>query len=330
MISALIARVAKLAFGLVVALAGTAIAAHAFAQSTYPAKQVRMVVAFPPGASNDIMGRIVAQRMSQTWGQPVVVENRPGANTIIGAEIVVKAPPDGHTLLIGASSTYTVNPALYPKLPYDPVRDLVPVTLLGSLPLVIAVNPSVPANNMGELIALAKAKPGALNYGTPTITFHVAVESFSQPLGIRVNRIPYNGSIPTVTGLVAGDIQFVFMDPPPVIPQIKAGKVRAIAVTSAQRVPFLPDVPTVAESGGPAFELIFWTGLFAPAATPRDIIGRIQVEASRAMHAPENRERLFTMGIVPVGNSPEEFASLLRVEAARYAKVIREANIQAE
>jgi tripartite-type tricarboxylate transporter receptor subunit TctC len=298
--------------------------------SAYPSKQVRMVVPFPPGASNDIMARIAAQRMSQAWGQPVVVENRPGANTIIGAEMVVKSPPDGHTLLIGASSTYTVNPALYPKLPYDPVRDLAPVTLMGSLALVIAVNPAVQANTIGELIALAKSRPRQINYGTPTVTFHVAVESFSQRVGMQTTRVPYNGSVPTVTGLIAGDIQFVFMDPPPVIPQIKAGKVRAIAVTSLQRVPYLPDVPTVSESGVPGFELIFWTGLFAPSATPREIIGRVQAEAARAMHAPENRERFATMGIVPVGNTPEEFAALLKVEAARYAKVIKEANIKAE
>ena len=296
----------------------------------YPSKPIRLVVPFPPGASNDIMARIAAQRMSQVWGQPVVVENRPGANTIIGAEMVAKAPSDGHTLLIGASSTYTVNPALYPTLPYDPVRDLAPVTLMGSLALVIAVHPSVQANTIGELIALAKSRPGQLNYGTPTVTFYVAVESFSQLTGMRANRIPYNGSVPTVTGLMAGDIQFVFMDPPPVIPQIKAGKIRAIAVTSAQRVPYLPEVPTVSESGQPGFEMIFWTGLFAPAATPREIITRVQAETARAMHAAENRERLGSMGIVPVGNSPEEFVAYLRVEAARYAKVIKEGNIKAE
>ncbi len=296
----------------------------------YPSKQIHLVVPFPPGASNDIMARIAAQRMSQAWGQPVVVENRPGANTIIGAEIVAKAAPDGHTLLIGASSTYTVNPALYPKLPYDPVRDLAPVTLMGSLALIIAVHPSVQANSIAELISLAKARPGQLNYGTPTVTFHVAVESFSQLTGIRVNRIPYNGSVPSVTGLIAGDIQFVFMDPPAVIPQIKAGKIKAIAVTSLQRVPYLPEVPTVSESGLPGFEMIFWTGMFAPAATPREIIGRVQSETARAMHAAENRERLSSMGIVPVGNSPEDFSAYLRVETARYAKVIKDGNIKAE
>jgi len=313
--------------------AGLAAAQGALAQAAstnYPSRPVRMVVPFPPGASNDLMARIAADRMSHVWGQPVVVENRPGANTIIGAEMVAKAPPDGHTLLIGASSTYTVNPLLYPKLPYDPVRDLAPITLMGDLALVVGVNPAVPVSSIRELIALAKSRPGQVNYGTPTITFHVAVESFSQQTGIRVNRIPYNGSIPTVMGLMAGDIQFVFMDPPPIIPQIKAGKVRAIAVTSLKRVPYLPDVPTVSESGLPGFELIFWTGAFAPSATPREIVGRVQVEMARAMHAPENQDRLSTLGVVPVGNTPEQFTAYLRTEAARYAKVIKEGNIKAE
>jgi tripartite-type tricarboxylate transporter receptor subunit TctC len=296
----------------------------------YPSKPIRMVVPFPPGASNDIMARIAAQHMTQAWSQPVLVENRPGANSIIGAEIVAKAPPDGHTLLIGVSSTYTVNPAVYSKLPYDPVRDLAPVTMMGSLPLVIAVHPSVPASTIPEFIALAKGRPGQLNYGTPTITFHVAVESFSQLTGIRLNRVPYNGSVPTLTGLMAGDVQFVFMDSPPIVPLVKSGKLRALAVTSAKRAPSLPQVPTVAESGQPGYELIFWTGLFAPAATPRPIISRLQAETARAMHAPENRERFAALGIDPVGNSPEEFAAYLRTEAARYAKVIREANIRVD
>jgi tripartite-type tricarboxylate transporter receptor subunit TctC len=317
---------------MLLAFAGVLALETAFAQGTlpaYPSKPIRIVVAFPPGGSNDIMARFAAQRM-QAWGQPVVVENRPGANTIIAAELVAKAPPDGHTLLIGASSTYTVNPAIYPKLPYDPVRDLAPVTLMGSLPLVIAVNPSLPATSIRELIALAKSRPGELNYGTPTVTFHVAVEAFSQLTGIRMNRIPYKGSVSAITALIAGDVQFVFMDAAPIIPQVKSGRIRALAVTSAQRVPHLPEVPTVSESGLPGYELIFWTGLFAPAGTPRDIIGRIQAEVARAMHAPENRERLAALGIDPVANSPEEFAGYLRAEAARYATVIKAANIGAE
>lgn len=308
--------------------AGSALAQGA--ANAYPARPIRIVVAFPPGGSNDIMARIAAQRMTQDWGQPVVVENRPGANTIIGAEMVAKAAPDGHTLLIGASSTYTVNPAIYSKLPYDPVRDLAPVTMVGSLPLVIAVHPSVPAGSIREFIALAKSRPGALNYGTPTVTFHVAIESFSQLTGIRMNRIPYKGSVPTITALIAGDVQFVFMDAPPIIPHVKSGRVRALAVTSSKRINNLPEVPTVSESGQQGYELIFWTGLFAPAATPREVVGKIQAEIARAMHAPESRERLAALGIDPVVNSPEEFAAYLRTEAARYAAVVKAANIGAE
>lgn len=309
-------------------LAGTVLAQGG--ATGFPSRPVRMVVAFPPGGSNDMMARVVAQRMSQDWGQPVVVENRPGANTIIAAELVAKSAPDGYTVLVGASSTYTVNPAIYAKLPYDPVRDLAPVTLMGSFALVVAVNPDVPANSIRELIALAKSRPGALNYGTPTVTFHVAVESFNQQAGIRMTHIPYKGSVPTIIALIAGDVQFAFMDAAPILPHIKSGKLKALAVTSAKRASYLPDVPTVAESGLPGYEMSFWTGLFAPAGTPREIIGRLQAGVARAMHAPENRERLVGLGIDPVANSPEEFSAYLAAETARYATVIRTANIGAE
>jgi tripartite-type tricarboxylate transporter receptor subunit TctC len=296
----------------------------------YPSKPIRVVVAFPPGGSNDIMARVSAQHLSSVWNQPVLVENRPGANTIIAAEIVAKAPPDGYTLLVGASSTYTINPSAYAKLPYDPLRDLAPVAMMGSTPLVIAVHPSVPANSLREFIALAKSRPGEINYGTPTITFHVAVESFSQLTGIRMTRIPYKGSVPTVTGLLGNDVQFVFMDAPPIVAHVKAGKVRALAVTTAKRIASLPDVPTVAESGQPGYELAFWNGLFAPAGTPRDIIAKLNAEVTRAMNAPEQRERFAAMGLDPHALSPEEFSAALQSEASRYARVIREGKITAE
>ncbi|MSQ71878.1 MAG: tripartite tricarboxylate transporter substrate binding protein [Betaproteobacteria bacterium] len=296
----------------------------------YPSRPIRIVVAFPPGGSNDIMARVSAQHLSLAWNQPVLVENRPGANTIIAAELVAKAPADGYTLLVGASSTYTINPAAYAKLPYDPVRDLAPVAMMGSTPLVVAVHPSLPANSLREFIALAKSRPGEINSGTPTITFHVAVESFSQLAGIRMTRVPYKGSIPTITGLLANDVQFVFMDAPPIVPHVKAGKLRALAVTTAKRLASLPDVPTVAESGFPGYDLALWNGVFAPAGTPRDIIAKLNAEVTRAMNAPENRERFATLGLDPHSLSPEEFAAALQAETARYAKVIREGKITAE
>ena len=296
----------------------------------YPAKPIRVVVAFPPGGTNDILARLIGQRWSEAWGQPVIVENRPGANTIIGAELVVKAPPDGYTLLVGASSTYTVNPAIYRKLPYDPVRDLAPVTTFGNIPLVIAVHPSVPANSVRELIALAKSRPGQLNYGTPTVTFQVVIEMFAQMASVQLNRIPYKGSVPTLTGLIAGDVQVVFLDAPPVIPHLRSGKLKALAVTSPERFAAVPDLPTVGESGLPGYEVVFWTGLFAPAGTPREIIARLQQETVRVLQLPATRERLASLAIVPGGIPTEQFVEQLRAEAARYATVAKKLNIQTD
>ena len=296
----------------------------------YPSKPIRVVVAFPPGGTNDILARLIGQRWSEAWGQPVIIENRPGANTIIGAELVVKSAPDGYTLLVGASSTYTVNPAIYPKLPYDPVRDLAPVTVLGSIPLVVAVHPSVPANSVRELIALAKSRPGQLNYGTPTVTFQVVIEMFAQMASVQFNRIPYKGSVPTLTGLIAGDVQIVFLDAPPIIPHLRSGKVKALAVTSAERFTAVPDLPTVGESGLPGYEVVFWTGLFAPAGTPREIVSRLQQETVRALQIPATRERLASLAIVPGGIPSEQFVEQLRAEAARYAAVAKKLNIQTD
>ena len=296
----------------------------------YPSKPIRVVVAFPPGGTNDILARLIGQRWSEAWGQPVIIENRPGANTIIGAELVVKSAPDGYTLLVGASSTYTVNPAIYPKLPYDPVRDLAPVTVLGSIPLVVAVHPSVPANSVRELIALAKSRPGQLNYGTPTVTFQVVIEMFAQMASVQFNRIPYKGSVPTLTGLIAGDVQMVFLDAPPIIPHLRSGKVKALAVTSAERFTAVPDLPTVGESGLPGYEVVFWTGLFAPAGTPREIVSRLQQETVRALQIPATRERLASLAIVPGGIPSEQFVEQLRAEAARYAAVAKKLNIQTD
>ena len=298
--------------------------------AAFPNKPMRLVVPLPPGGSNDLIARHVAQKFGESWGQPVVVENRPGANTIIGTEQVVKSAPDGHTLLIGVTSTWNINPVIYPKLSYEPSRDLAPVTMLGNHALIIAVNPAVPANSLRELVALAKSQPGKLNYGTPAVAFHVVVETFSEAAVARFNRVPYKGSVPALSGLLGGDLQFVFIDPPPALPHIRAGKLRALAVTSTRRTSYLPDVPTVAEAGIPGFEAVFWIGLFAPAATPRDIIAKLQQEASRAVLGPEGRERMAALGIDPVGNSPEDFAAYLKAEGARYAPVIRAANITAE
>lgn len=305
----------------------------ALAQSVspaFPSKAIRMVVALPPGGSNDILARVVAQGMTDAWGQPAIVENRPGANSIIAIEQLLRAPPDGHTLLVGGTTTYSINPFAYKKLPYDPWRDMAPITMLANLPLLVAVHPSIPAKSVLELIALAKSRPGELNYGSPSIIFHVIAETFSQQAGIRLTHVPYKGGVPTVTGLMAGDVQLSFIAPAPSLAHIKSGKLRALAITSSERAPYLPDLPTVAESGLPGYETVVSIGLFTRAGPPREVISRIQAEVARTLRAPAVRERLTPLGINPVGNSPEAFTAFLRRESARFGPVIKAANIRAD
>lgn len=309
---------------------GLSIAMMAAVAQDFPTRPIRLIVPLPPGGSNDLLARYLALKLTEAWGQPVLVENRPGGNTIIGTEQVVNAPADGHTLLIGVTSTYTINPLIYSKLSYDPVRDLSPVTMIGDHALIVAVNPSVPASSLRELIDLAKSQPGRLNYGTPTVTFQVVIEEFNQAAGVKSNHIPYKGSVPMLTGLLAGDLQFVFIDPPPALPHLRAGKLRALAVTSANRAPYLPDVPTVAEAGISGYAAALWIGLFAPSATPRAIVTKLQQEVSRIVRSPEGRERFAALGISPVGGTSEEFLTYLKAEAIRYAPVIRATNIRAD
>jgi len=316
-------------FAAAAALAPAAASAQPAAPA-YPSKQVRMVVGLPPGGSNDILARAVAQGISVAWGQPVIVEIRPGANGILAINQVLKAPPDGYTLLVGAQSGYSINPFAYDKLSYDPARDLAPITMFGNIAVLVVVHPSVQAKSVRELIALAKSRPGELNYGTPAISFHVVAETLSQRAGIRLTRIPYKGSVPTVTALLAGDIQIGFVDPAPVLPHIKSGRVRVLAITSGQRARYLPEVPTVAEDGVPEFDERIWIGLFARGGTPREIIDRVYAEAARTLQAPELRARLADLGIDPVANSPEAFAAYLRAESARFGPIIKAANIRAE
>jgi len=307
--------------------------AAAFAQSAalaYPSKQVRMVVGLPPGGSNDILARLVANGLSLAWNQPVVVENRPGAYTVIATEQVLKAPPDGHTLLVGATSTYSVNPYIFDKLSYDPARDLAPITMMGSVPLLITVHSSVAAKSIRELIALAKSRPGELNYGTPSISFHIVAEIFNRQAGIVMTRVPYKGSGPTLTGHIAGEVQVAIVDTAPALPHIRSGKILPLAITSRQRASYLPEVPTMTEVGLPEFAEALWVGLLARSGTPREIISRIHAETVRILRAPELRTRLIDMGIDPVGDTPEAFAEYLRAESARFGPIIKAANIRAE
>jgi tripartite-type tricarboxylate transporter receptor subunit TctC len=306
-----------------------AASAGAFAQ-TYPAKPIRIVVGFPPGGGNDIIARLVGAKMQENWGQPVVIDNKPGANSIIAAEFVAKGAPDGYTLLVNATGGMSVNPVLYAKLPYDSLKDFVPISMVGSFPLVLVVHPSVPANSVRELIAYAKLNPGKLNYSSGSTAFQVASEMFKQMTGTDIRHIPYKGSAASITAVIAGDVQMTIVDTPPLVPQISAGRVKALAVTSAKRAFAMSELPTIAESGVPGYEMVLWIGVFAPARTPREVAEKLNAEVVRVVKLPDVREKLEAMGVEPLGNTSEQMAEWIRREIAKFAPVVKAANIQAD
>jgi tripartite-type tricarboxylate transporter receptor subunit TctC len=306
-----------------------AASAGAFAQA-YPSKPIRIVVGFPPGGGNDIIARLVGAKVQENWGQPVVVDNKPGANSIIAAEFVAKSAPDGYTLLVNATGGMSVNPVLYAKLPYDSLKDFVPISMVGSFPLVLVVHPSVPANSVQELVAYAKANPGKLNYSSGSTAFQVASEMFKQMTGTDIKHIPYKGSAASITAVIAGDVQMTIVDTPPLVPQIRAGKVKALAVTSARRASAMSELATIAESGVPGYEMVLWIGVFAPAGTPREIAERLNAEVVRVVRLPDIREKLDAMGVEPVGNTSEQMAEWIRREITKYGPVVKAANIKAD
>ncbi len=297
---------------------------------TYPAKPIRIVVGFPPGGGNDIIARLVGAKMQEYWGQPVVIDNKPGANSIIAAEFVAKSAPDGYTLLVNATGGMSVNPVLYAKLPYDSLKDFVAISMVGSFPLVLVVHPSVPANSVQELVAYAKANPGKLNYSSGSTAFQVASEMFKQMTGTDLRHIPYKGSAASITAVIAGDVQMTIVDTPPLVSQVKAGRVRALAVTSAKRASAMSELPTIAESGVPGYEMVLWIGVFAPAGTPRDVARKLNAEVVRIVRLPDIREKLDAMGVEALGNTQEQMADWIRREIARYGPVVKAANIKAE
>jgi tripartite-type tricarboxylate transporter receptor subunit TctC len=300
------------------------IAAGAAAQN-YPTKPIRLVVPFPPGGTTDILAREVGQRLSASLGQTVVIDNRPGAGGNIGAELVAKSAPDGYTLLMCTVSTHAINPNLYAKLPYDHVADFAPVILVASVPNVLEVTPSLPVNSVADLIKLAKEKPGQINFassGSGT-SIHLSGELFKTMAGVDMTHVPYKGSAPALTDLIGGQVQVMFDNLPSSLPQIKAGKLRAIAVTSAQRAPALPNVPTIAESGLPGFEATSWFGVVAPAGTPPAIVARLNADLNQWLQTPEAREKLLAQGAAAAGGSPEQFAAYIRAETEKWAKVVK-------
>ena len=304
--------------------------AGAFAQP-YPVKSIRVIAGFPPGSGADITARVIGARLGEALGQQIVVDNRPGAASNIAAELAAKSPPDGYTLFIGTVAN-TINATLYSKLPFDFARDFAPVALTTAAPNVLVLHPSVPAKSVKELIALAKSQPGQLNFasaGTGTAP-HLSGELFNAMAGVKMVHIPYKGSPPAVTDLLAGEVALMFSPSSTVLPHVRTGRLRALAVTTTSRLPSLPELPTVAESGLEGYETITWFGFVAPARTPQSVVARLNAEIVKVLALPEVRSQFATQGIETYGGTPDQFASYIRDEIAKWAKVIRLSGAKAE
>ncbi|MEH3085203.1 MAG: tripartite tricarboxylate transporter substrate binding protein [Xylophilus ampelinus] len=326
------ALAAALALGAALPLAAAAQAAASAAPAAFPARLVTLVVPFPPGGGTDTAGRVLAEQLGRRWGQPVVVENKGGAAGQIGADFVAKARPDGYTLLLGNIGTQAINPTLYPKLPYDPDKAFAPVSLVAELPLAMMVHPAVPAKTAAEFVALAMARPGTMSYsssgagGAP----HLAAEMFKDRTGAALVHVPYRGGGPAIADLLAGHVQLSFMTVLEASAHVKAGKLRALAVTSDRRVPALPDVPTLAETVAPGFDAISWIGLLAPAGTPQPVVEKLAADVRAVMDDEAVQARFAALGGVPRATAPAAFAKLIADDRARYAKIIRARNITVE
>ena len=296
---------------------------------TYPSRQIKIVVPFPPGGVNDIVARIVAGKLQESWGHPVVVDNKPGANSVLGNDFVAKSAPDGYTLLVNAFGGMSINPFLYPNLPYDWQKAFAPVSSLVSAPMVMGVNASVPANTLQEFIAYAKANPGKLNNSAGSTTSQIAGEMFKDMAGVQITSIPYRGSAPAVQAVLAGEVQMVIVDNPTLLPHVKSGRIRPLAVAAPKRLALLPDVPTFSEAGLPAYDMSGWVGLFAPGGTPTPIVSKLQLEVARILNLPEVREKLGT-NVDVVASTPEQLGAAMQSDAQRFARIIKAANIKAE
>lgn len=298
---------------------------------TYPAKPIRIIVPFAPGGGTDITARVVGQRLTEAWGQPVVIDNRPGAGTMIGTEIAARSAADGYTLII-ASASHALNPSLYRKVNYDPVRDFSPVTLAIAFPFVIAVHPSIPARSVKELIALARSRPGKLTYassGTGS-TNHLAGELFKSMAGADIVHVPYKGGGPALNDAIGGQVSMIFGTVLETLPQVKAGKLRGLAVTAGKRAPLAPDLPTVAEDGLPGYDVTGWYAFLAPAGTPHDVLVKLNQEMTRILRSPATKERLLAMGAEPWPTSLDEAQKFIASEVVRWGKVIKAARISAD
>ena len=300
------------------------------AATAFPNKPIRIIVAYTPAGTTDILARAIGQKMSETWGQPVIVDNRAGAAGNIGTEVAARSTPDGHTLIMGTAGTHGINVSLYRKLSWHPVNDFAPVSLSAMVPNIMVVNNSLPVKNVREFVAHVKANPGKLSYGSPGngSTAHLSMELFKSMTGSNIVHIPYKGSAGVLADIMGGQIAVTIDNMPPYIPQVKAGKIRALAVSTNKRSSAMPDLPTIAEAGVPGYEAGAWFGLLAPAGTPKAILAQLSAESARILKLPDISKRISELGAEPVGSTPEQFAALINSEIAKWAKVIKDANVE--
>jgi tripartite-type tricarboxylate transporter receptor subunit TctC len=316
---------------MVILAALAALAPLAWGQA-YPAKPIRLVAPSTPGDAPDVIARLVADKLSAAVGQQVVVENRPGAGGVVGSDAVAKAAPDGYTLIMGNAGSHGINAAVYSKLPYDIQRDFAPVSQVAVAPNVMVINPSVPAQSVAEFIAYAKSQPGKLSYasGGNGSSAHMSMELFKSMSGVDVQHVPYKGSSPALTDLIAGQVVVFIGNMPPTVPHIKAGKLRALAVTTKSRSALMPELPTISEAGLPGFETVAWFGVLAPSGTPPEIVNRLSAEIGKIARSPEMREKLIAMGAEPVGGSPEEFKAVIDRDIAKWKPLAQKVGIKVD
>ncbi|MGH8618900.1 MAG: Bug family tripartite tricarboxylate transporter substrate binding protein [Burkholderiales bacterium] len=319
-------HIAKLLFPTVfAALCAVVFTTGSASAQTYPAKQIRFVVPFPPGGPADILSRIIGQNLAESWGQQVVIDNRAGAGGNLAAEIVAKAPPDGYTMLMGYVGTHAINSSLYRDMPYDPIKDFEPVGLVARVTIILVLHPSIPAGTVKELIALAKSRPGELTFGSPGngTPQHLAGELFNTMAKVKMLHVPYKGAVPALNDLLGGRLSMIFSSMPPALPHVKVGKLRALGVTSLQRSPAVPDVPTIAQSGVPGYDVTNWYGVVLPAKTPKDIVTKLNTEIVRIMNLPDVKERLAAQGAETLTSTPDQLAAYIKSETDKWAKVVK-------
>jgi len=323
---------ATLLAALIAVLAAAASGARAAGTETYPNRPLRIVVPYLPGGTTDILARALAPILHEALAQPIVIDNRPGASGMIGADLVAKASPDGYTALMATVAEVAINQSLYPKMAYDPVKDLAPVTLAGITPLILVIHPSIPASSVNELVAFARGKQGGLTFASPGngSVQHLSGELVKTVARIDLLHVPYKGAPPALADLLGGQVSIYFSGMPPVMPHVKAGRLRALAVTTVKRSPAAPDIPTMAEAGMPGFDISNWFGVFVPAATPRDRVVKLNREISKALQRQDVKERLADQGLETVGNSTEQFSAFFKAEIAKYAGIIKASGARAD